>query len=125
MGFLVHLLGLNDNKVRVIAPDVGGGFGGKLLLYPEEVVVAAACRMLGRPFKSIEDRREHFLSAMQERDQYWEIDVAFDDDGKLLGLRGRMIHDLGAYTPQGVNLPNNASTIACPALMCCRISLCR
>ena len=109
-GFLVHLLGLNDNQVRVIAPDVGGGFGCKHLMYPEEVVISVASRMLGRPVKWIEDRREHFLSSIQERDQYWELDVAFQDDGKLLGLRGRMIHDQGAYTPRGTNLPTNAST---------------
>ena len=60
--------------------------------------------------KWIEDRREHFLSAIQERDQYWELEVAFDDDAHLLGMRGRMIHDQGAYTPRGTNLPTNAST---------------
>ena len=109
-GFLVHLLGLNDNQVRVVAPDVGGGFGCKHLMYPEEVVISAVSRMLGRPVKWIEDRREHFLATIQERDQYWELDIAFGDDGKLLGMRGRMTHDQGAYTPRGTNLPTNAST---------------
>ena len=55
-------------------------------------------------------RREHFLAAVQERDQYWDLDAAFDDNGRLLGVRGSMIHDQGAYTPQGINLPYNAST---------------
>src|SRR5215831_18550665 len=64
----------------------------------------------GAPVKWIEDRREHFIAAIQERDQYWDLDAAFDDDGRLLGVRGRMIHDEGAYTPQGINLPYNAST---------------
>ena len=104
------LLRLDENQVRVVAPDVGGGFGAKFVMYPEEVVVAAAALMLRRPVKWIEDRREHFLAAIQERDQYWDLEVAFDDDGRLLGVRGRMIHDEGAYTPQGVNLPFNAST---------------
>ena len=108
--FLMTLLRLDENQVRVVAPDVGGGFGAKFVMYPEEVVVAAACLKLRRPIKWIEDRREHFLSAIQERDQYWDLDVAFDADGRLLGIRGRMIHDEGAYTPQGVNLPYNAST---------------
>ena len=72
-----------------------------------------------RPIKWIEDRREHFLAAVQERDQYWDLEVAFDDDGRLLGVRGRMIHDQGAYTPQGINLPYNAST-ACRGRTCCR-----
>ena len=66
--------------------------------------------MLRRPVKWIEDRREHFLAAVQERDQYWDLEVAFDGDGRLLGVRGRMIHDQGAYTPHGINLPYNAST---------------
>ena len=96
--------------MRVVAPDVGGGFGCKHLMYPEEVVISAVSYMLRRPVKWIEDRREHFLSAIQERDQYWELEVAFQDDGKLLGMRGRMIHDQGAYTPRGTNLPTNAST---------------
>jgi carbon-monoxide dehydrogenase large subunit len=109
-GFLVTLLGLNENQVRVIAPDVGGGFGSKHLMYPEEVVIAAVSRLLRRPVKWIEDRREHFLSAIQERDQYWDIEVAFNAEGRLLGMRGRMIHDQGAYTPRGTNLPTNAST---------------
>jgi aerobic carbon-monoxide dehydrogenase large subunit len=109
-GVLIALLGLNENQVRVVAPDVGGGFGCKHLTYPEEVVVAAVSRMLRRPVKWIEDRREHFLCSIQERDQYWDMEVAFDDDGRLLGMRGRMIHDQGAYTPRGTNLPTNAST---------------
>jgi carbon-monoxide dehydrogenase large subunit len=109
-GLLMTLLGLNENQIRVIAPDVGGGFGSKHLMYPEEVVVAAVSRMLRRPVKWIEDRRENFLSTIQERDQYWDMQVAFDDEGRLLGMRGRMIHDQGAYTPRGTNLPNNAST---------------
>ena len=109
-GLLITLLGLNENQIRVIAPDVGGGFGSKHLMYPEEVVIAAVSRMLRRPVRWIEDRREHFLSAIQERDQYWDMQVAFDDEGRLLGMRGRMIHDQGAYTPRGTNLPTNAST---------------
>jgi aerobic carbon-monoxide dehydrogenase large subunit len=108
--FLMQLLRLDENQLRVVAPDVGGGFGAKFLLYPEEVTLAAACLKLRRPIKWVEDRREHFLAAVQERDQYWDLEVAFDEDGRLLGVRGTMIHDQGAYTPQGVNLPYNAST---------------
>ncbi len=108
--FLMKLLRLDENQLRVVAPDVGGGFGAKFVMYPEEVTLAAACLLLRRPIRWIEDRREHFLSAIQERDQYWDLEVAFDDDGRLLGVRGEMIHDEGAYTPQGINLPYNAST---------------
>src|SRR6516162_403252 len=108
--FLMKLLRRDENQLRVVAPDVGGGFGAKFVLYPEEVTLCAACLTLRRPIRWIEDRREHFLAAVQERDQYWDVEVAFDDDGRLLGVRGRMIHDEGAYTPQGINLPYNAST---------------
>ena len=108
--FLMQLLRLDENQVRVVAPDVGGGFGAKFVMYSEEVAVAAAGLMLRRPVKWIEDRREHFLSAIQERDEYWDLEVAFESDGRLRGVRGRMVHDEGAYTPQGINLPYNAST---------------
>ena len=109
-GHLMALFGLNENQVRVITPDVGGGFGCKHLFYPEEAVVVAASLMLRRPVKWIEDRRENFVATVQERDQVWDLEVAFDDHGRLLGLRGRMVHDQGAYTPRGTNLPTNAST---------------
>jgi carbon-monoxide dehydrogenase large subunit len=108
--FLMHLLRLDENQMRVVAPDVGGGFGAKFVMYPEEVAIAAAGLKLRRPVKWIEDRREHFLSAVQERDQYWDLEAAFESDGRLRGVRGTMIHDQGAYTPQGINLPFNAST---------------
>src|SRR5262245_49479762 len=108
--FLMTLLRLDENQVRVVAPDVGGGFGAKFVMYPEEVTVAAACLKLRRPIKWVEDRREHFLAAVQERDQYWAVQPACHADGRLLAVRGRMIHDEGAYTPQGINLPYNAST---------------
>jgi carbon-monoxide dehydrogenase large subunit len=108
--FLMMLLRRDENQLRVVAPDVGGGFGAKFVMYPEEVTLAAACLLLRRPIRWVEDRREHFLAAIQERDQYWDLEVAFDDDGRLLGVRGEMIHDEGAYTPQGINLPYNAST---------------
>lgn len=108
--FLMQLLGRDENQLRVVAPEVGGGFGTKFVMYPEEVVVATAALLLQRPVKWIEDRREHFLAAVQERDQYWDLEVAFAADGRLRGVRGHLIHDNGAYTPQGTNLPYNAST---------------
>ncbi len=99
--FLMRLLRLDENQIRVVAPDVGGGFGAKFVMYPEEVALSAASLRLRRPIKWIEDRREHFFAAVQERDQYWELEVAFDHDGRVLGVRGELIHDQGAYTPQG------------------------
>jgi carbon-monoxide dehydrogenase large subunit len=97
-------------SVRVITPFVGGGFGTKAPFYAEEIVIPAAAMKLGRPVKWIEDRREHFLSATMERDQYWKVAIAVDRDGKILGLRGTMIHDNGAYLPWGIIAPYIAAT---------------
>jgi carbon-monoxide dehydrogenase large subunit len=108
--FIMKMLGLDENRVRVATPDVGGGFGAKFILYPEEVAISAASMLLGRPVKWIEDRREHLMASIQERDQYWDLEVGFDQQGKLAGVRGKMINDAGAYTFQGINLAYNAST---------------
>jgi carbon-monoxide dehydrogenase large subunit len=112
---LASVLGLDENRLRVATPDVGGGFGPKLCVYAEDVAVVASAKMFGRSVKWIEDRREHFLGAVQERDQHWSMEIALDDAGRILGLRGRLLHDLGAYALQDVNLPyNSASTLAGP-----------
>jgi carbon-monoxide dehydrogenase large subunit len=108
--FIMKMLGLDENRIRVVTPDVGGGFGAKFIVYPEEVAISAAALLLQRPIKWIEDRREHFIASIQERDQYWSVEVGFDDEGRLLAARGTMINDAGAYTYQGINLPYNAST---------------
>ena len=107
---LVELLNLPEDRIRVITPNVGGGFGPKFVFYQEEVVIPVAAILLGRPVKWVEDRREHFTAATMERDQLWDLEVAVDADGRLLGVRGDMAHDHGAYTPYGVNLPYNAAT---------------
>ncbi|MEE2995804.1 MAG: xanthine dehydrogenase family protein molybdopterin-binding subunit [Pseudomonadota bacterium] len=107
---LVELLSLPEDRIRVITPNVGGGFGPKFVFYQEEVVIPVATLLLGRPVKWVEDRREHFTAATMERDQFWDLEVATDADGHLLGVRGFMAHDHGAYTPYGVNLPYNAAT---------------
>lgn len=107
---LVEMFGLPEDRVRVIAPNVGGGFGPKFVFYQEEVVIPFAAMQLGRPVKWVEDRREHFTAATMERDQLWDIEVAVDATGRMAGVRGTMAHDHGAYTPYGVNLPYNAAT---------------
>ena len=109
----------------MIAPEVGGGFGAKFMIYPEEIVVPAVARKLGRAVKWVEDRREHFLSAIQERDQYWSVEFAADARGQILGVRGEMVHDHGAYTPQGTNVPyNSASSLSGPYLVpACRLQV--
>jgi len=105
---LCDLLGLEETAVRVITPDVGGGFGPKLIFYPEEVVIALSARLLGRPVKWIEDRGEHFVATTQERDQFWDVELATDAEGRILGVRGALIHDHGAWTARGVNIPQGA-----------------
>jgi aerobic carbon-monoxide dehydrogenase large subunit len=107
---LASLIDLDENALRVATPDVGGGFGPKLCVYPEDVAVTAAARLTGRSIKWIEDRREHFTNAVQERDQYWSLDVAVDAGAKVLAVRGRLLHDLGAYALQDVNLPYNSAS---------------
>ena len=115
---LVALLGLDENRLRVATPDVGGGFGPKLCVYAEDVAVTAAAKLLGRSIKWTEDRREHFLGAVQERDQHWSMEMALDANGRILGIRGRLLHDLGAYALQDVNLPyNSASTLSGPYMV--------
>src|SRR5258706_3364114 len=107
---LAQLLEMNSDAVRVIAPDVGGGFGPKAIFYGEDAAVAAAAMRLKCPIKWIEDRREHFLATTQERDQYWSLEIALDSSAKLLGVRGTMLHDTGAYLPWGVVMPYIAAT---------------
>ena len=114
-GMLVDVLGADEDDIHVIAPAVGGGFGCKYLVYPEELAIAAVARKLGRPLKWIEDRREHFMSAIHERDQYWDVEIAVDASARVLALRGSLIHDQGAYTPQGFHASyNSASSITGP-----------
>ena len=103
---LAEFLGLELDRVRVVAPDVGGGFGPKGNLYAEEYVVAALALKLGVPIKWIETRREHFVATLQQRDQSQLYEVAITDEGRILGLRGRIIHDNGAYVPYGLVLPS-------------------
>jgi len=103
---LAVLFGLPADKVRVTAPDVGGGFGVKIMLfYPDEVLVPLAAMRLGRPVKWTEDRLEHMTAANHERGQVHDIAVAMDADGRILGLRDVFLHDTGAYCPYGIIVP--------------------
>ena len=105
-GGLAVLFGLPESNVEVIAPDVGGGFGPKIMLfYPDELLVPFAAMQLGRPVKWTEDRQEHFTAVNQERGQVHEVEVGFDDEGHVLALSDDFIHDAGAYTPYGIILP--------------------
>jgi aerobic carbon-monoxide dehydrogenase large subunit len=105
-GGLAVLFGLPESSVEVVAPDVGGGFGPKIMLfYPDELLVPYAAMQLGRPVKWTEDRQEHFTAVNQERGQVHEIEVGFDDEGRMLALSDDFIHDGGAYTPYGIIVP--------------------
>jgi len=106
---LAQLLGLPPEQVRVVAPDVGGGFGIKVTLYGEEVLVAWQARQLGRPVKWIEDRLEHLRAATHSRDQEHEIALALRADGTILGLRDRFTIDMGAHNPAGLVQPYNSA----------------
>ena len=102
--FLSEYLGRDEARIRVVAPDVGGGFGPKAAHYPEELALALAALKTGRPLKWIEDRREHFLATTQQRDQLWDVEVACSDEGRVLAIRARALHDHGAYVPYGLLL---------------------
>jgi aerobic carbon-monoxide dehydrogenase large subunit len=99
-------LELSLEKVEVVAPDVGGGFGVKIVHpWPEELLVPMAAIALGREVKWAEDRREHFISSAHERQQRQEITVGYDDDGRITALDVHIWHDHGAYTPYGIIIP--------------------
>jgi len=86
-----------EHRLRVIAPDVGGGFGSKIFIYPEEVACLWAARRIGRPVKWVSGRSEAFLADAHGRDHVTHAEMAFDGDGKITGLRVKTIANLGAY----------------------------
>ncbi|MFQ5911654.1 MAG: molybdopterin cofactor-binding domain-containing protein [Nitrospinota bacterium] len=100
---LAQILGLPEHDVRLIAPDVGGGFGPKaIIFYPEEILIPYCSIRLGCPLRWIEDRREHFLASTQERVQVHDAEIAFAKDGTLLGVKDEFLLDAGAYVPYGL-----------------------
>src|SRR5436853_2867390 len=91
------VLGIPEHKVRVIAPDVGGGFGSKIFLYNEEVVCSWASRLIKRPIRWTSSRREAYLTDAHGRDHVTDAEIALSKDGKMLGLRVKTTANLGAY----------------------------
>ncbi|HMN09059.1 MAG TPA: molybdopterin-dependent oxidoreductase [Gemmatimonadaceae bacterium] len=91
------VLGIPEHKFRVIAPDVGGGFGSKIFIYPEECVVAWASKTLGRPVKWTATRSEAYLTDAHGRDHDTNVEMAFDAQGKIVALRVKTVANLGAY----------------------------
>ncbi len=110
-GGLASLFDIDEDRIRVIAPNVGGGFGQKIMMFhPDEILVPYAAMQLDRPVKYIEDRVENFIGASQERAQIHEITLAAKKDGTVLGLRDSFIHDTGAFIPYGIAVAQVAST---------------
>ena len=107
---LCDMLNLAEHQVRVLAPEVGGAFGPKAVFHPEELAVSAAALLLRTSIKWIEDRFENFLATVMERDQVWDVELAVDREGHMLGLRGTVHHDHGAATPYGLAIPYNSAT---------------
>ena len=95
---LALAFGLPGEKIRVVAPDVGGGFGGKGSLYAEEIFVCAASRLLACPVKWTSDRLEDLVATSQAFDEIVEAELALDGDGRIVGLRADVIGDVGAYS---------------------------
>jgi carbon-monoxide dehydrogenase large subunit len=95
---LADVLGLPENRIRVIAPDVGGGYGIKGHLFPEEIALCVLAMKVGRPVKWIEDRREHMMACIHAREHEHRVEVAYRSDGTVTGLRAHIYVDCGAYS---------------------------
>ena len=96
-GVLAAMLGWPEHRIRLVEPDVGGGFGARGEFYPEDFLVPCAALRIGRPVKWIEDRVEHLSAINHSREQRYELALALDADGRFLGLKAEMTNDMGAY----------------------------
>ena len=103
------VLRLPEAKIRCVALDVGGGFGVKGHVYPEDLLIPYLARRLGRPVKWIEDRHEHMLCSCHSRDQIHDVEIGFDDDGRILALRDHFVVDCGAWNPIGAGIAYNTA----------------
>lgn len=104
--FLAEIMGIPENRIRVIAPDVGGAFGAKEPIYPDEVALVFASLHLHRPIKWFEDRQENFVATTHGRDQIAELEVAATRQGEILAIRGTISANMGAYL-----YPNSAGVV--------------
>ena len=105
--YIAEMIGLPHGNVRVIAPTMGGSFGSGL--YSEDILIAYLAFYLRRPIRWIEDRRENLSNARHARDQIHEVEVGFDDTGKILAIRDRFLMDCGAYNPYAVTISYNVA----------------
>jgi carbon-monoxide dehydrogenase large subunit len=103
------VLKLPEARIRCVALDVGGGFGVKGHVYPEDLLIPFLARKLGRPVQWIEDRREHLICSCHSRDQIHDVEVGFDDAGRILALRDHFLVDCGAWNPIGAGIAYNTA----------------
>jgi carbon-monoxide dehydrogenase large subunit len=103
------VLKLPEARIRCVALDVGGGFGVKGHVYPEDLLIPFLARRLGRPVQWIEDRREHLLCSCHSRDQIHNVEVGFDDTGRILALHDNFVVDCGAWNPIGAGIAYNTA----------------
>jgi carbon-monoxide dehydrogenase large subunit len=104
-----QVLRLPEARVRCVALDVGGGFGTKGHVYPEDMLIPLLARLVGRPVRWIEERAEHFLCATHARDQWHEVEVGFDGEGHVLAFRDDFLLDCGAWNPIGAGVAYNTA----------------
>lgn len=95
---MAECLGISESKLRVVAPDVGGGFGPKNNFQPEELAIAALCMKLNRPLRWVEDRREHLVASPHAREHRYDLTAYADSNGRILGLEAKVVVDAGAYS---------------------------
>jgi carbon-monoxide dehydrogenase large subunit len=106
-------LGVPEARVRCIAPDVGGGFGLKGHVYPEDMLLPFLAQRVARPVRWLETRREHLSCSCHSRDQFHDAEIAFDDEGRILALHDRFTVDCGAWNPLGVAVVYNTAAHLC------------
>ena len=117
---LAPMIGLDEHKVRIIVPDVGGGFGCKLNVYADEALMAFVSMRIGRPVKWVESRRENFVSTIHGRGHVDYYEIAAKRDGTILGLRLKLIQDIGAYHQILTPLIPMLSVLMMPGLYRCK-----
>src|SRR4029453_14866563 len=105
-------LGLAPERVRVVVPAVGGAFGARIVTYPEQVVVAALALRLGRPVRHVEGRSETMLAMTHGRAQVQEVGLPSTRDGRITGLRARLVADGGAYPGEATSMPSSTRYMA-------------
>src|SRR5215217_8241052 len=109
---VAEVLGMAPERVRVVVPAVGGAFGARIVTYPEQVAVAALARRLGRPVRHVDGRSETMLAMTHGRAQVQDVEVAATRDGRITGLRARLVADGGAYPGEATSMPSSTRYMA-------------